>query len=126
MDEREYSVKILNLFRNKKIITEEVETNINIDEVKEEEKRLRNFIDSSIKIISFNVYKDVNNVVMYCQAIGMEGIEFQFTLEDSNGVYITLNNANLTEDLLNKLGKLYRFYKQWRDRWFEYLNETNV
>lgn len=91
------------------------------DERKAEEDKFRETIDSSTQITVFNVYPDANNVVFGGQIQGMGGIEFQFTLEDTNGFYITGNNIQITDEVARKITQMKGYYDNWKDEWFQKL-----
>ena len=91
------------------------------DERKAEEDKFRETIDSSAQFTVFNVYPEANNVVFGGQIQGMGGIEFQFTLEDTNGFYITGSNVQITDDVARKITQMKGYYDNWRDEWFQKL-----
>lgn len=91
------------------------------DERKSEEDKFRDTIDNSARFDVFNIYPNVNNVVFGGKIQGMNGLEFQFTLEDTNGFYITGNNIQVTDDVARKITQMKGYYDNWRDEWFEKL-----
>lgn len=91
------------------------------DERSSEEQKFREIIDSSTQFNVFNVYPEANNVVFGGVIQGMGGIEFQMTLEDSNGLYITGNNVQITDEVADKIKKLKGFYDNWKSDWFQKL-----
>jgi hypothetical protein len=91
------------------------------DERKAEEDKFRETVDSSAQISVFNIYPDANNVVFGGTIQGMGGLEFQFTLEDTNGFYITTNNLQITDEIARKLTTMKGYYDNWRDEWFQKL-----
>lgn len=92
------------------------------DERQAEEQKFRDTVDSSAQITVFNVYPNANNVVFGGQIQGMGGMEFQFTLEDSNGFYITGSNIQVTDEVADKIKRMKGYYDNWRTDWFEKLN----
>lgn len=86
-----------------------------------EEQKFREIIDASTQFSVFNVYPEANNVVFGGTIQGMGGMEFQMTLEDSNGLYITGNNLQITDEVADKLKKLKGFYDNWKAEWFQKL-----
>lgn len=90
-------------------------------ERKSEESKFRSTIDNSTKFNVFNVYPKANNVVFGGEIQGMGGLEFQFTLEDTNGFYITANNLQITDEVARNISKMKGYYDTFRDEWFEKL-----
>jgi len=86
-----------------------------------EEQKFREIIDASTQFNVFNIYPDANNVVFGGIIQGMGGIEFQMTLEDSNGLYITGSNIQITDEVADKIKKLKGFYDNWKAEWFQKL-----
>jgi hypothetical protein len=86
-----------------------------------EETKFREIVDASTKFDVFNVYPQANNVVFGGKIQGMGGIEFQMTLEDTNGLYITGGNIQITDEVVEKIKKLKAFYDNFRVEWFQKL-----
>ena len=47
----------------------------------------------------------------------MDGLEWQFTLEDYDGLYITANNAVMSDEAIDIIKKLKGYYDNWADEW---------
>lgn len=109
------------------LLTENVESEGNDvielsgDERKAEEDKFRETIDSSAQISVFNIYPNANNVVFGGQIQGMGGLEFQFTLEDTNGFYITGEHLQITDEVARKITQMKGYYDNWKDEWFQKL-----
>ncbi len=86
-----------------------------------EEQKFREIIDASAQFNVFNIYPEANNVVFGGVIQGMGGIEFQMTLEDTNGLYITGSNIQITDEVTDKIKKLKGFYDNWKSEWFQKL-----
>lgn len=86
-----------------------------------EEQKFREIIDASAQFNVFNIYPEANNVVFGGMIQGMGGIEFQMTLEDTNGLYITGSNIQVTDEVADKIKKLKGFYDNWKAEWFQKL-----
>jgi len=86
-----------------------------------EETKFREIVDASAKFDVFNVYPKANNVVFGGVIQGMGGITFQMTLEDTNGLYISGNNTQITDEVVEKIKKLKAFYDNFRVEWFQKL-----
>jgi hypothetical protein len=97
------------------------------EERKAQERTFRETVDKSARFDVFNIYPKANNVVFGGVIERMGGLEFQFTLEDENGLYITANNIQITDDVVRKIAKMKGYYDTWSDEWAEKLNtEYNI
>lgn len=94
---------------------------LNGEERNAEEQKFREIIDASTQFNVFNIYPEANNVVFGGVIQGMGGIEFQMTLEDTNGLYITGSNIQITDEVAEKIKKLKGFYDNWKAEWFQKL-----
>lgn len=127
INEHDMTKKMMDTIRTqKKLLRENMGGNDGVielsgDERKGEEDKFRETVDSSAQITVFNIYPDANNVVFGGTIQGMGGIEFQFTLEDTNGFYITANNVQITDEVARKLTTMKGYYDNWRDEWFQKL-----
>jgi len=91
------------------------------EERSSQEKKFRELVDSSAQFNVFNVYPKANNVVFGGMVQGMGGIEFQMTLEDTNGLYISGDNIQITDEVSDKIKKLKAFYDGFKDEWYQKL-----
>ena len=94
------------------------------EEKKAEEDKLKEVVgETMIQFNVFNVYPEANNVVFGGQFQGYGGLQFQFTLEDTNGFYITANNVQVTTELLTMMQKLKGYYEGWKGDMSELLTD---
>ena len=98
-------------------VGEEIELSSN--EIKSEEEGLRQQIDASLKITTYTVYPDNDNVVLEGIIQGMGNLEFQFTLEEEDGLFITSDAVKVNSSFASKIQRLHGSYENWRGEWFE-------
>jgi len=131
-DEHDITKKMLNVIRenfgkvNKNLVIVEAIGGDDVIEVSgkdrsDEEQNIRDIVDTSTVINVFNIYPKAKNVVFGGVIRGIGGIEFQMTLEDENGLYITGNNIQITSETVRKLNLLKGYYDRFRDTWFKKL-----
>jgi len=87
-------------------------------ELEEENSKLTE-IDSTIDIESFTIYPDAKNAVMAGTIGSLNDLQFYFSLTESNGVFVTVDNLQLTKDAVAILNKLEGYYQNWVDEWAE-------
>jgi len=126
LNEHDITMKMLNIIRENSGVNQNSTPNNGViqlsgEERKAEEQKFREIIDGSTQFTVFNVYPEANNVVFGGVIQGMGGIEFQMTLEDSNGLYITGSNIQITDEVSDKIKKLKGFYDNWKSEWFQKL-----
>lgn len=88
-------------------------------DLNDEQEKFRQTINPRVEFDTFKIYPDANNVVFSGRFQGFGGMEWQFTLEDSDGVYVVSENLQLTGEALNMLQKLRGYYENWADEWSE-------
>jgi len=103
-------------------LTEGVGNNDDVQELtgrerEDEEKKFRQVLGNLVNFTVFNIYKDANNVVFGGQFQGMGGLEFQFTLEDANGIYVSADSMQLTSEVVETIRKLKGYYDNWKEEW---------
>lgn len=105
------------------LITEQSNDVIQLEgaERNEEEAKFRDVIGQRVEFTVFNIYPSANNVVFGGKFQDLGGAEWQFSLEEDDGVYLTANNMKLTTDALEKLQKLRGYYENWSEEWAEKL-----
>lgn len=110
---------MLNKLREGKMLNENENEVIELEgsELKAEHDKFRDTITSRVEFTVFNIYPDANNVVFGGKFLDMDGAEWQMTLEENNGVYITASNMQLTPDVVDRIQKLVGFYDSWADEW---------
>jgi len=108
---------------NKGIITENIndEEELSSAELSEEQKNFRDTVSPRVDFTGFKVYPKIKNVVFSGKFENMGGLEWQFTLEDANGLYITANNVPFSEDTIATIKKLKGYYDNWSDTWAQKL-----
>jgi|AntRauTorckE6833_2_1112554.scaffolds.fasta_scaffold04800_3 hypothetical protein len=108
---------------SKRLINENAndEEELSSSELSEEQKNFRDTVSPRVDFTGFNVYPKTKNVVFSGKFENMGGLEWQFTLEDSNGLYITANNVPFSEDTIATIKKLKGYYDNWADTWAQKL-----
>ena len=126
LNEQDMTKKMLNVIR--KPITEAFNQNQGNDEedltsseLSEEQKAFRDTVTPRVEFTGFKVYPKNKNVVFSGKFENMGGLEWQFTLEDADGLYITAKNMPVTNDSLTTLKKLKGYYDNWADEWAQKL-----
>jgi|TARA_R110000796_G_scaffold19237_4_gene57794 hypothetical protein len=108
---------------NKSLLTEGQmdEEDLTSAELSEEQKNFRDTVSPRVDFTGFKVYPKNKNVVFSGKFENMGGLEWQFTLEDSNGLYITANNVPFSDDTIATIKKLKGYYDNWADEWAQKL-----
>ena len=121
INEHEVTKKMLSKIRENKLILEgdvsDGAVELSDVELKDEEEKFRNTVSPRVVFNSFKVYPKVNNVVFSGVFDILGGLEWQFTLEDINGLYITVNNLIVSEETMLTLKKLKGYYDNWSLEW---------
>ena len=76
------------------------------EERKIEEDKFRETVSPRVQFTVFNIYPQDNNAVFGGKFTDLNGLEWQFSLEDDNGIYITGKNLQLTPSVLQTLQRL--------------------
>ena len=128
IDANEITKKMLSEIRNglsanKSMLTENTnsEEELTSSELSEEQKNFRDTVSPRVDFTSFKVYPKNKNVVFSGKFENMGGLEWQFTLEDANGLYITANNVPFSDDTIDTIKKLKGYYDNWADTWAQKL-----
>jgi len=121
LNEHDVTRGMLNRIR-KSILNEEFgkssdEEDLTSSELSEEQASFRDTVSPRVDFTGFKVYPKNKNVVFSGKFSNMGGLEWQFTLEDANGLYITANNVPMTDDTINTIKKLKGYYDNWADDW---------
>lgn len=108
---------------NKALLTENTsdEEELTSAELSEEQKNFRDTVSPRVDFTGFKVYPKNKNVVFSGKFENMGGLEWQFTLEDADGLYITANNVPFSEDTIATIKKLKGYYDNWADTWAQKL-----
>ena len=90
--------KMLNTIRENKGVdqngyNQEDVIKVSGEDRKREEQSFRDIVDGRVDINVFNLYPKAGNAVFGGVIQGMGGMEFQMSLEDTDGLYITCNNT---------------------------------
>ena len=142
MNQHDETRKILDLIRENRIsrtnshrtiITEQdlnvqQEKELDPTEYAEEEKKFRDTVTPRVKFNKFKLYPQAQNVE-FSGEFTDNRIEWFYSLDDSQGVYITTDLLQLRDDTLKQIQKLVGYYKTWSEEWAnriaeEYENEV--
>lgn len=85
-------------------------------ELKEEEDKFRQSVHNRVKFNTFKLYPDSQNVE-WSGEFTDNRIEWNYSLDDSQGVYISCELTQLRDDTLQVLKKLNGYYKAWSNEW---------
>jgi hypothetical protein len=124
-DERDITKKMISVIASKKkMIKENVgPTSDGVepseDDYKEEIGSFKSQITQLVDFTTFKVYPEVDNVIFGGLLKEYVGFEWQFSLDTKDGLFITTNNVQLSEDLLLILKKLKVYYDKWKEKWAE-------
>lgn len=110
--------------------TADVETDQNVGEdrnledaeLKEEEDKFRQTVHNRVKFNKFKLYPNSQNVE-WSGEFTDNRIQWNYSLDDSQGVYISCELTQLREDTLKVLQKLSGYYKTWSDEWATRISE---
>lgn len=126
-DEYDLTKSMLNKIRENFLIKENDENDEDVidlgdDELKSEQDKFSDMITPRVVFGKFKIYKNANNVVFGGKLD--EGVEFQMSLND--GIYINIDNVELTDEIVDILKKLNGYYIEWAKEWSNKLrNEYN-
>lgn len=100
------------------------------EEMNAEYDKFSDVVNPRVQFKVFKIYPKANNVILGGTFQGMSGLEWQFSLEDENGLYITVNNLQVDNDVIQTLQKLKGYYDNWANEWSkklatEYKNNSN-
>ncbi len=142
MNQHDETRKMLDLIReskrvkrNKSIITEQTAVKGDIDLAQddlsaynEEEKNFRGNVTPRTKFNRFKLYPESQNVE-FSGVFTDSRIEWFYSLDDTQGVYITADLLQLNEQTLKQIQKLVAYYETWSNEWGnkiaeEYQNEV--
>ena len=85
-------------------------------ELKEEEKKFRDTVTPRVKFNRFKLYPEAQNVE-FSGEFTDNRVEWFFSLDDTQGVYVTTDMLQLREDTMRLLQKLIGYYKTWAEEW---------
>jgi hypothetical protein len=121
--ERDITKLILEHFREAKYktINENDSIELSGDALKSEENRFREIISPRVQFTGFKIYPRANNVIFGGVFQNLGGLEWQFSLENSDGLYITANNIQVNDEVISVIQKLKGYYETWADEWSDKL-----
>lgn len=86
-------------------------------EMNTEYAKFREVVGPRVEFTNFKIYPQANNVTLGGKFQDLSGMEWQFSLEDKDGLYITVNNLQVDDDVIRKIQKLKGYYENWADEW---------
>lgn len=123
--ENDITKKMLNEIRgtNKRFINENQleEEELTSAELSEEQKNFRDTVSPRVDFTGFKIYPKNKNVIFSGKFENMGSLEWEFTLEDTNGLYISCNNVPFSDDTIDTIKKLKGYYDNWADEWSQKL-----
>ena len=137
MNEHDVTKKMLSTIRNnqKGVITEEkipeVDTesivsstsepseaiDLTGEELEAEYNKFRETISPRVDFTEFKIYPQANNVTFSGKFQSMNGLEWQFSMVETKGLYIDADNLKLTDEVVETIQKLSGYYDVWVDEW---------
>jgi hypothetical protein len=126
LDEQDITKQMLSTIRKRTLINESNnstadEEELTSAELSEQQANFRDTVSPRVDFTGFKVYPTNKNVVFSGKFENMGGLEWEFTLEDTNGLYITANNVPFSDDTIEMIKKLKGFYDNWADEWAQKL-----
>jgi hypothetical protein len=124
LNEQDITKKMLSTIRSRSInenISNNDQEELSPAELSEEQTNFRNTVSPRVDFTGFKIYPKNKNVVFSGKFENMGGLEWEFTLEDTNGLYITANNVPFSDDTIDMVKKLKGFYDNWADEWAQKL-----
>lgn len=125
--EHNITKQMLSTIRSKPTLNENFNVNsgdeeeLTSSELSEEQKNFRDTVSPRVDFTGFKVYPKNKNVVFSGRFENLGGLEWEFTLEDANGLYITANNVPFSDDVIETIKKLKGYYDNWADEWAQKL-----
>jgi len=120
MDGYDYDKKMIEAIQEGALYGEEDDNDtieLEGEELKEEQDKFRQTVGSRVEFTVFNLYPEANNVIFGGKFQNLSGMEFQLSLEGDDGIYITTNNMQLTDEAVKTLNRLRGYYVDWADEW---------
>lgn len=102
---------------------EEEATELPSDELRSEKQKFRETVDPRVEFETFKLYPESRNVVFAGEFQGFGGLYWQFTLSQRDGVYISVDNLQLSEEAFDVLQKLKGYYDNWAEEWSQKIVE---
>jgi hypothetical protein len=123
-DETKHLLEMSRNLRNKKKLNEKEEEILFLsdNERKSEEEKFKSAVGSQVQFQDFKIYKSGN--VEFRGKLMTEGIDWTFSLDDTEGCYIFSQTfLQLRDETLDLLNKLKGYYMVWRKDWVNKVNE---
>jgi hypothetical protein len=75
------------------------------------------FASNVTKLVSFGDFKITNDNVSWSGVFPKEKIEWVYSLDSDEGVYISCELTQLTDNTLTLVQKLRGYYEKWAEKW---------
>ena len=124
--EQKQRENLIENIKGKKLLKEEDFQEVTPDEQREEENKFKETVSKLVKFEKMKVYRQ--NVEWGGELV-REKIRWVFSLNETNGCYISIQNEDmlqLTLDVLETLKKLKGYYDVWSDEWGGRLTGTTT
>lgn len=92
------------------------------DEKKSFENSIDEFNNEVTNMVNFNILSVTDENVEWTGTLMQERLQFNYSLDNQNGCYISTNNLQLTDETITILNKLVMNYKKWSNVWSNILN----
>ena len=84
--------------------------------LKEEKRKFRDTVTPRVEFNKFKLYPKSQNVE-FSGRFTSNNIEWYYSLDDTDGVYITGDLIQLNGSTLEQIQKLVAYYENWSDEW---------
>ena len=118
INEHDITKQMLDVMRTPLIKEDEAPSEsieLSSSELEDEKKKFMETVDNGTNFEVFKIYPKAENVI-FAGDINKK-IDWQFSLAEDNGLYVTLNNIKLDGPTFDTLKKLMGYYKNWSDEW---------
>ena len=131
MSQHDETMRMLGLIRetknlnkkNKSLLREQTEIKDDIDlgeedsaALQEEEKKFRDTVTPRVEFNRFKLYPKAQNVE-FSGRFTANNLEWFYSLDDTDGVYITGDLLQLNQSTLEQIQKLVAYYDTWSTEW---------
>lgn len=106
------------LLGKKKRLNEEFDDKIELkdDILRDEEKKFRSTVSPRVEFKTFNIYPKASNVE-WSGKFTDTNVEWIYSLDDPNGVYVSGELVMLSDSMMETLRKLVGYYTSWSSDW---------
>lgn len=87
------------------------------DMVKKEQDNLEQYVNGRLEIDTFKIYPENKNAIMGGKIPELGNLTWQYTLDEFNGVYVSIDNLKLTDEAFEAIKSLKNYYKSWEETW---------